>query len=59
MKVLLQSNGLVLVPEAEEERAALAAWKVAHADFAFATVANSAVGATLIALGLNLRGTRL
>src|SRR3981081_416060 len=51
MKVLLQSNGLVLVPEAEEERAALAAWKVAHADFAFATVANSGGGATLTALG--------
>jgi predicted NAD-dependent protein-ADP-ribosyltransferase YbiA (DUF1768 family) len=51
MKALLQSNDVVLVPEAEEERAVLAAWKVAHADFAFATVENSGAGATLRALG--------
>ena len=51
MKVLLQSNGLVLVPDAEEERVALAAWKLAHADFAFATAENSGTGATLTALG--------
>jgi hypothetical protein len=51
MKALLQSNEVVLVPEAEEERAVLAAWKVAHADFAFATVENSGAGATLRALG--------
>jgi predicted NAD-dependent protein-ADP-ribosyltransferase YbiA (DUF1768 family) len=51
MKVLLQSNGLVLVPEAEEEREALAVWKAVHADFAFATVENSGAGATLTALG--------
>jgi predicted NAD-dependent protein-ADP-ribosyltransferase YbiA (DUF1768 family) len=58
MKALLQSNGLVLVPEAEEERATLAAWKAAHADFAFATVENSGTGATLTALGLRAEACR-
>src|SRR5262245_28528042 len=51
MKTLLQPDGLVLVPESEEERAGLAAWKAAHAGFAFAAVENSGAGATLTALG--------
>ena len=51
MKTLLQPNGLVLVPESDEERAALAAWKAAHGGFAFAEVENSGDGATLTALG--------
>jgi predicted NAD-dependent protein-ADP-ribosyltransferase YbiA (DUF1768 family) len=51
MKTLLQPNGLVLVPEGDEERAALAAWKAAHDGFAFAAVENPGAGATLTALG--------
>jgi len=51
MKTLLQPDGLVLVPDTDEERAALAAWKAAHAGFAFAAVDNSGTGATLAALG--------
>jgi predicted NAD-dependent protein-ADP-ribosyltransferase YbiA (DUF1768 family) len=51
MKTLLQPDSLVLVPETEAESAALAAWKAAHADFAFAVVENSGTGATLRVLG--------
>jgi predicted NAD-dependent protein-ADP-ribosyltransferase YbiA (DUF1768 family) len=51
MKTLLQPNLLVLAPETDEETAALAAWKAAHCDFAFATVENSNGGVTLSALG--------
>jgi predicted NAD-dependent protein-ADP-ribosyltransferase YbiA (DUF1768 family) len=51
MKTLLQPDTLVLVPENEEERAALAAWKAAHDGFAFVTIENSGSGATLTALG--------
>jgi predicted NAD-dependent protein-ADP-ribosyltransferase YbiA (DUF1768 family) len=58
MKALLQSNDLVLVPEAEEERTALAAWKIAHADFAFAMVENSGTGATLTSLGRRAEACR-
>jgi predicted NAD-dependent protein-ADP-ribosyltransferase YbiA (DUF1768 family) len=58
MKTLLQPDGLVLVPEAEAESAALAAWKAAHAGFAFAAVENSGVGATLTALGPQAQACR-
>jgi predicted NAD-dependent protein-ADP-ribosyltransferase YbiA (DUF1768 family) len=51
MKTLLQPKALVLVPESNEERAALAAWKSAHTGFAFAAVENSGAAATLSALG--------
>ena len=51
MKTLLQPGCLVLVPESEPERAALAAWKAAHAGFAFAAVENAGPGTTLTALG--------
>jgi predicted NAD-dependent protein-ADP-ribosyltransferase YbiA (DUF1768 family) len=51
MKTLLQPNDLVLVPESDEEHAALAAWKSAHQGFAFVVVENSGTGATLTALG--------
>jgi predicted NAD-dependent protein-ADP-ribosyltransferase YbiA (DUF1768 family) len=51
MKTLLQPNLLVLVPESDEETKALAAWKGAHAGFAFAAIENSGAGATLSALG--------
>jgi predicted NAD-dependent protein-ADP-ribosyltransferase YbiA (DUF1768 family) len=58
MKILLKSNGLVVVPETEEERAALTAWKIAHADFAFATVEKSGTGVTLTALGPRAQARR-
>jgi predicted NAD-dependent protein-ADP-ribosyltransferase YbiA (DUF1768 family) len=58
MKALLQPNSLVLVPEGEEERLALAAWKVTHADFAFAAAENSGTGATLTALGPRVEACR-
>lgn len=51
MKTRLKPDGLVLVPETDEERAALADWKSAHDDFAFALTANSGEGAMLTALG--------
>jgi predicted NAD-dependent protein-ADP-ribosyltransferase YbiA (DUF1768 family) len=51
MKTLLEPSLLVLLPETDEEAAALAAWKAAHGGFAFATVANPGAGATLSALG--------
>jgi predicted NAD-dependent protein-ADP-ribosyltransferase YbiA (DUF1768 family) len=58
MKTLLQPNDLVLVPENEAERAALAAWKAAHDGFAFATIENSGPGATLTALGPRVEACR-
>jgi predicted NAD-dependent protein-ADP-ribosyltransferase YbiA (DUF1768 family) len=58
MRTLLQPNGLVLVPESDEEHAALAAWKTAHNGFAFATVENSGAGATLTALGPRAQACR-
>jgi len=51
MKTLFKPDGIVLVPESEEERAALASWQAAHAGFAFAVAENSARGIALIALG--------
>ena len=51
MRTLLQSNRLVLVPENEEEREALASWRAAHDDFAFAMQPNAGTGATLVGLG--------
>jgi predicted NAD-dependent protein-ADP-ribosyltransferase YbiA (DUF1768 family) len=51
MRTLLQPDRLVLVPETEDERAALAAWRAAHDGFAFTTAENSGSGATLTALG--------
>src|SRR5262249_1134403 len=51
MKTLLQPNGLVLVPESDEERSALATWKAAHDGFAFAAAENSGAGATFTAFG--------
>ena len=47
----MQSNRLVLVPENEEEREALASWRAAHDDFAFAMQPNAGTGATLVGLG--------
>ncbi|TMJ03522.1 MAG: NADAR family protein [Alphaproteobacteria bacterium] len=51
MKTLLKPDGLVLIPETDDERAALARWKGARADFAFALADNSGPGAMLSALG--------
>src|SRR5262245_23728784 len=51
MKTLLRPDCLVLVPDSDEEHAALAAWKSAHAGVAFAAIENSGAGATLTALG--------
>jgi predicted NAD-dependent protein-ADP-ribosyltransferase YbiA (DUF1768 family) len=51
MKTLMQSNRLVLVPETEEERVALAAWQSAHEGHAFAMQPNAGTGATLADLG--------
>jgi len=58
MKTLLQPDALVLVPESDEERVALAAWKAAHGDFAFAAVENAGTGATLSALGPRVEACR-
>jgi predicted NAD-dependent protein-ADP-ribosyltransferase YbiA (DUF1768 family) len=51
MKTILQPLHIILIPESEEEQAALAAWRAAHTDFVFATVKNSGIGATLKGLG--------
>jgi len=51
MKTLLKPDGVVLIPETDDERAALAAWKSAHDDFVFALIENQGVGAMLNALG--------
>jgi predicted NAD-dependent protein-ADP-ribosyltransferase YbiA (DUF1768 family) len=51
MKALLKPDRLVLVPETEEERVALAAWGSAHEDHAFAMQPNAGTGATLAGLG--------
>jgi predicted NAD-dependent protein-ADP-ribosyltransferase YbiA (DUF1768 family) len=51
MKTLLQPDHLILIPEDDGEREALASWRAAHGDFAFATVPNAGVGASLLALG--------
>jgi hypothetical protein len=51
MRTLLQPNRLVLIPETEDEREALASWRAAHEGFAFATQPNSGAGATLHGLG--------
>ena len=51
MKTLLKPDGIVLVPESDEECAALSAWKAAHDDFAFMLAANRGTGAMLTALG--------
>jgi predicted NAD-dependent protein-ADP-ribosyltransferase YbiA (DUF1768 family) len=51
MRTLLQRDCLVLVPESEDEQAALASWRAARDDFAFALAPNSGTGATLTALG--------
>ena len=58
MKTLLQPNRLVLVPETEEERAALAAWRSANEDHAFAMQPNAGTGATLAGLGPRLEACR-
>jgi len=51
MKTLLHPDHLVLVPESDDEHAALAVWKAAHDGFAFAAADNSGTGVTLAALG--------
>jgi len=51
MKTLLQSGHLVLVPETEDEKAALASWREQHDGFAFALLPNRGTGAALTALG--------
>jgi hypothetical protein len=58
MKTLLQPNRLVLVPETEQERVALAAWRIAHEDHAFAMQPNAGTGATLAGLGPRLDACR-
>jgi predicted NAD-dependent protein-ADP-ribosyltransferase YbiA (DUF1768 family) len=58
MKTLLQPGRLVLVPENEDERVALAAWRSAHADHAFAMQPNAGAGATLAGLGPRLDACR-
>ena len=51
MKILLQPKRLDIVPESEEERPALEAWKRKHDDFVFAAAPNAGSDATLIGLG--------
>jgi hypothetical protein len=58
MRTLLQPNRLVLIPETEDEREALASWRAAHGDFAFAMQPNSGAGATLAGLGSRLEACR-
>jgi predicted NAD-dependent protein-ADP-ribosyltransferase YbiA (DUF1768 family) len=58
MKTLLQPDRLVLIPESEEERTALASWRAACDDHAFATQPNSGTGATLVGLGPRLDACR-
>jgi predicted NAD-dependent protein-ADP-ribosyltransferase YbiA (DUF1768 family) len=58
MKTLLQANRLVLVPETEKERSALAAWRSAREDHAFAMQPNAGTGATLAGLGSRLEACR-
>ena len=58
MRTLLQPNRLVLIPETEDERAALASWRAAHEDFAFATPPDCGADATLTGLGPRLEACR-
>jgi predicted NAD-dependent protein-ADP-ribosyltransferase YbiA (DUF1768 family) len=51
MRALLQPEHLVLIPETDAERDALASWRTSHDDFAFAMLPNAGTGATLLALG--------
>jgi predicted NAD-dependent protein-ADP-ribosyltransferase YbiA (DUF1768 family) len=51
MRTLLQANRLVLIPETEDEREALASWRAAHEGFVFASQPNSGEGAMLASLG--------
>jgi predicted NAD-dependent protein-ADP-ribosyltransferase YbiA (DUF1768 family) len=51
MKTILRASRIVLTPETDEERLALASWSSTHDDFAFATLTKSGSSATLIALG--------
>jgi predicted NAD-dependent protein-ADP-ribosyltransferase YbiA (DUF1768 family) len=58
MKTLLKPDGLVLVPETDDERAAFTEWKSAHDDFAFALVADDGTGAILRPLGPRVEACR-
>src|SRR6185437_9905823 len=58
MKTLRQEDRLVLVPESEAERTALAAWRAAHDDFAFALRPDADDGVTLVGLGPRLEACR-
>lgn len=51
VKTLMQPDHLVLVPESEDERAALASWRDQHDGFAFALLPNRGTGAAFTALG--------
>jgi hypothetical protein len=43
MRTLLQANRLVLVPESEDEQAALGSWRGRHSNFVFAVSPNSSM----------------
>ena len=58
MKTLFKSHRLVLIPESDDELAALSVWKAAHRDFAFALADNSGSGAMLSALGPRMEACR-
>jgi predicted NAD-dependent protein-ADP-ribosyltransferase YbiA (DUF1768 family) len=51
LQTRFHSNHLVLIPETDEERAALGAWKVAYESFVFQSLPNEGTGATITALG--------
>ncbi|MCC6887779.1 MAG: NADAR family protein [Hyphomicrobiales bacterium] len=51
MQVRLKSDVLVLVPETDDEAAALSAWKAAREGFVFALTADAGPGAGCVALG--------
>jgi len=51
MKTLLQPDHLVLVPETEEEKVALASWRDRHDGFVFALLPNRGTGAAFSGLG--------
>ena len=58
MKILLRADRLVLIPESDEDRAALSSWCDGHENFAFAMEPNSGTGVSLIALGLRPEACR-
>ena len=51
MRVLLQRDRLIVIPESQSETAELAAWKEIHSGFAFVLASDQGEGACFAALG--------